>query len=165
MRGIRIVAAVVAVAGVAGLVWWMFPSDESRVRARLAELAQAVTIPPSEPDLARLSRLARLGRLLGEDAAVDFGAPLGVVTGRSDLQGLAAQVVPQPGGLLIELRDVSVVIAGDRRRAGVTAVAVASEREADGRDAMETRDVRMELVRTNGEWLLSRATIGPPADR
>jgi hypothetical protein len=165
MRVVRIVAAVIAVAAIAGLVWWLFPSDESRVRARLGERAKAVTIPPSEENLAHLSRLARLGRFLAEDAVVDFGAPMGVVTGRAALQGLAAQVVSQPGGLRVELRDVTVAIASDHRRADVTARAVAAERESDGRDVTETRDVRIELVKTNREWLLSRATIAPPPNQ
>jgi ketosteroid isomerase-like protein len=165
MRVVRIVAAVIGIAAVAGFVWWLFPSEESRVRARLAELAQAATIPPSEPDLARVSRIARLGGFLAEDAAVDFGAQVGVVTGRAALQGLAAQIAPLTGGLRVELRDVTVAIAGDRRTAAITARAVAAERAPDGRDITEARDVRMELVRTGREWMLSRATIAPSPDR
>jgi len=108
MRGTRVVAGLIIVAAVAAVTWWLFSSDERRIRSGLEELAQTASIPANEQELGRAARLSRLGRLLTNDVVLDAGQPFGSVNGRETLLGLAAQVRALPGGLRVELKDVTV---------------------------------------------------------
>jgi hypothetical protein len=159
--GTRVVAGVLIAAAVGALAWWLFPSDERRLRSRLNELAQAASVPAGEQELGRAARLGRLGRLLSSDVVLDAGEPLGSVTGRESLLGLAAQFGSFSTGLRVELHDVTVVVGDDHRTARVEARAVATERAADGQETVEMRDVLLELTKTDEGWQLGRVTVVP----
>lgn len=148
-----------SILAVAAVIWWLFPSEERRVRSRLAELSQAASIPANEPELGRVARLGRLRRLLTDDAVLEAGAPIGPVVGGDSLVGIAAQFRYPDGDLRVELHDVSVVVGDDRRGARAQARVVATERAADGRETVEMRDVSLELSKTDKGWQLTRAVV------
>jgi ketosteroid isomerase-like protein len=146
---------------VAAVTWWLFPTEERRVRSRLGELSQSASIPANEQDLGRVARLGRLRRLLTDDVVLEAGAPVGPVVGGDSLVGIAAQFRYGDGGLRVELHDLVVVVADDERSARAQARVVATERAADRRETVDMRDVSLELSKTDGGWQLTRVVVAP----
>src|SRR5262245_27160173 len=102
-----LVAVIAAVAAAAA--WWWWPTDRSRIVAAARELAETVSVPPSEPDLARVTRAARLSRLLTRDFRLVDSRGRTVVDGRDAAIGFATKLQP-PRGLQVSVGELELEI-------------------------------------------------------
>ena len=131
-------------------------SDEDRIRDRLEELAQIVSIEDRETPLIRQARATRLTTYLTPDAAIDVGAPLSPVAGRDAVLQMAATVRVPAGGVIIELDEVRVTVDTRTRRALATATASVTAGAAFGGERLHVRELDMVFSEIDGEWLIAR---------
>ena len=156
----RAIVVAIVIAGVGLVVYLLRPSEERRVRARLDEGAEALSVPASETDLARVARLARLRGFLVEDAVVHFSregeAP---VRGRDAIVGLAARALV-PTGARVELHDVRVTIrdAGSVADVMLEAHLVSEDPSAES-PTIDARSVSLTWKKTDGSWAVASVRV------
>ena len=149
-------------AGTAMLVfaaaWWWWPTDRSRIVAASQELAETVSVPPSEPDLARVTRAARLSRLLTRDFRLVDPQGRTVVDGRDAAIGFATKLQP-PRGLQVSVGELDLEIASDGRAARArTVITLREPGEGGGPESVESHTALLDW--TKGEvWALSALTL------
>jgi len=152
------------VAGIAVLVavaaWWWWPTDRRRIIAATRELAETVSVPPSEPDLARVTRAARLSRLLAPDfRLVDAGGRV-VVDGRDTAIGFATKLQP-PRGLEVSVGELDLEIEADGRTAQARTVVTLREPGVDGSSpSSDSRTVVLGWAKGDA-WALSLLSVQP----
>jgi hypothetical protein len=150
----RLLAAGVALgAAVAAALFW--PTDARRIRATLAAAAEAVSSRAGEAELERVARAAGLARTLAAEVVVEAGPDGPAVRGRETVVGLASRLRMQ-GPLSVEFDGVQLAIDGEAATATAQAFARVrggSAAEAGGYDGVE---VRIDLAKVDGAWLITR---------
>jgi hypothetical protein len=160
MRWLVFTAAAGALALAAFLVW---PTDARAIRQRLSAAADAVSVPAGEGDLQRVARAAGLRKSLAPDVVVEAGPDGPSVRGRDTLVALASRL-GSPGPVTIVLADARLAIDGPAGRA--TAGVLVRVDGGDGHEVggYDGAELRVELTKIDGTWLIARVT-GIPALR
>jgi hypothetical protein len=137
--------------------WWFNPNRT--VKARLGDIAAALTVPANEAELARVTRLAQLRKLATTDIHVRVGTSGQDLTSRDAVLGALSAFRAPAGGWNVDFVDVDVrVNPGSTARAYVTADATTRDPET-GRQTLDSRDVTFSFVKQDGEWLVSEAEV------
>lgn len=154
---IYVAAVFAALIGYFVYQWWFNPNR--MVKARLGEIAAAISIPPGEREIDRLARLARLRKLATSDVHVKVGKTGPVLESRDAvLAAVGAATVP-PGGWNVDFIDVDVrVNSDDTARAYVTADMTTKDPET-GQQTLDSRDVVLSFAKSDGEWLVREAEV------
>lgn len=153
---IYVAAVFAALAGYFVYQWWFNPNRI--VKARLGDIAAALSIPPNEPEIDRIARLARLRKLATDDLHVKIGTTGADLASRDAVLAANASLTP-PGGWNVDFVDVDVrVNADDTARAFVTAD-VTSRDSQTGQQTLDSRDVTLSFVKQDGEWLVREAEV------
>jgi hypothetical protein len=155
-----VVVLLVVVLSAAG--YWLWPSQERRVRARLEALAEAAGAPENETDLARFARARRFRGWLREDVRVEFErAEWPPLEGRDAVAALVARRWAQAaGGLRVELRNLAIAVSADARSADARfTVRVVSLQSNEEPVAVDGRMISVTMARGDGEWLVAAARI------
>ena len=146
-------------AALAGLLWWgwrtFFPSDERRVQKLLAGVAATVSVPAEGKFVGGVLAADRLkGYFTPEvEVAVDVpGETRFNLTGREELAQAYMVARSQYRGLTVEFFDVQVAVAPDRTSA--VADLTARARQASGE--LHVQEMRVNLIRREGEWRVQR---------
>jgi hypothetical protein len=139
--------AVVAVA-------WLWPTDARRIRATLEAAAEAASAPAGEGDLQKVARVAGLAKRLAPDVVVDAGPDGPAVRGRETVVAVASRLAAGP--LRIELDGVDLTIDGGRAAAAAF-VRVRGDHAGEAGE-YDGAEVRIELVKTDGTWVIARVT-------
>lgn len=148
----------VAVMLVVAAAWWWWPTDRRRIIAAAEELAEVVSVPPSESAVARVTRAARLSRLLTRDFRLVDSRGRTVVDGRDAAIGFAIRLQP-PRGLRVSVAELELQFESDGLAARARTVITVREPGEDG--VSESADTRAVLLNwTKGEvWTLSALTL------
>ena len=137
--------------------WWFNPNR--MVKARLGDIAAALSIPPDEAELGRVTRLAQLRQLATTDIHVRVGKDGPNLTSREAVLGAISAFTPPPGGLNVDFVDADVLVnTEDTARAYVTADMTTRDPRT-GTQRLDSRDVTFSFVRQDGEWLVSEAEV------
>ena len=136
--------------------WWFNPNR--KVKARLGDIAAALSIPAGEAELGRVTRLAQLRKFLTADVHVRVGREGADITSRDGAMAAAATFRPANGWNL-DFVDVDVrVNADDTARAFVTADATTKD-PGTGAQTLDSRDVTFLFVKQDGDWLVKEAEV------
>jgi hypothetical protein len=152
--------AVALVGLVAAAAWW-WPTDRRRIIAAAQELAEAVSMPPSEPELARVTRAARLSRLLAPDfRLVDSQDGRSIVDGRDAAVGFATRLRP-PQGLQVSVDELDLEIdAGGLRARARTRITLTEPVEGAATEPTSTWRAVSEWTKGDA-WALSVLAVAP----
>ena len=134
-------------------------SDEDRIRRRLEELAQTVSIEDRETPMIRQARATRLTSYLTPDATIDVGAPFSPVAGREAVLQVAAAVRVPAGGVRVEFTEVRVTVDTQTRRALATVTASVTAGVAFGGEQLEARELDMVFSEIGGEWFVEQVRL------
>ena len=149
-----------ALIGAAALIWWVFfPGDKIRVARTLDAAAAALEIREGESPASALAKIHKLELRLDDSIDVKIRFNRQTFTGRYErrdaMTGLAA--LRRAGvKLKIKLSDVTVTVSGDTAHAEAAATI---EGKNGGQDFSLQEDVEFDLVRRDGEWLVSKIAI------
>lgn len=144
-----------ALAGVLA-AWWVWPSEQRAVHARVTSLVEALDAGAGESELQRMARAATLAGALAPDVVVIVDEDR-QVAGRDMVLGMARQVLQTRTGTRVELDTLEVQLGASR----TTALANATLRIDDG----TYHDVRLQMVKAEGTWLVQSAEIVRPLVR
>ncbi len=151
------------IVGVAAFVLW--PSEASRVRARVVAAADAVSARPGEGDIDRLARLAGLAKTLSPTSS-SRPSPADRPSADASGRGAGHQLSTAGGPQRIELSDSTSPrrgrVACRRDRGRARDVDRGGRRTAAGFDGDV---IRIELARTDDGWLITRASPAPALAR
>lgn len=130
----------------------LFPSEERRIRAQLDGLVETVNAPPAE-GIDGLARAARIGNAFTPDVVVDFGD--GPPTrGRETIMAVASRLQDRARTVKVSIQDVDVVVSSDRSSADVDLTVIVTTN-----DSTDAREFQVQMLKPDGTWLISRATV------
>jgi hypothetical protein len=137
--------------------WWFNPNR--MVKARLGEIAAAVSIPPQEAELARVGRIAQLRKLVTADVHVTVGQHGADLQSRDAVIGAAAGFTAPPSGWNVDFVNADVNVNGlDTARAFVTAEVTTRDPQT-GSQRQDSREVTFSFVKQDGAWLVREAEV------
>jgi hypothetical protein len=137
--------------------WWFNPNRI--VKARLGQIAAALSIPANEADLGRVTRLAQLRKFAIAEVHVRVGKNGPDLTSRDAVLAAMGAFTPPPGGWNVDFVDADVVVNSDETaRAYVTADMTMRDPET-GKQMLDSRDVTFSFVRQDGDWLVREAEV------
>lgn len=154
-----VIIAVAAAIAWGAYAWW--PSEEGRIRKRLAALADAVNDSPAD-GLERLGHAARLTMFFDPDVVLDPGGGAAPINGREQLVALASRAQGQRGTFRLSFVDVSITVNGPSASSHLTATMEWHDtNEQPTVDALEaTLDWRKSDL-----WRIARITAVEPLEK
>lgn len=153
---IYVAAVFAALIGYFVYQWWFNPNRQ--VKARLGEIAAALSIPADEGELGRVARLAQLRKFVTTDVHVRIGREGADITSRDGALAAAGSFRPA-GGWNLDFVDVNIrVNADDTARAFATAEATTKDPRT-ATQTLDARDVSFLFVKQDGDWLVKEAEV------
>jgi hypothetical protein len=152
-------------AGWIGIIGWLVlsDSDEEKIRARLDELAQALSSAPDENMAFRGLRLKALFEKALEQN-VRFDAPeLPATSGAQELAQMAASAPRFFGELEVSVGDTEISI--DEKKTEARAVSEVTASGSSEELRRDTRRVRFLLRKRDGDWRVARIDVEPKTER
>lgn len=145
-------AVLVGVIVAVGWYWW--PTEESRVRAHLDRMVEAVNGRAGESDLERMARVAALAVGVSPDITVEAAGRR--IEGRDAVLAAARALVASRRDDVVALEDVAVSLSADASRADARVVA---------RMAEDYLELNVSLVKREGAWLVDAVEAERPLRR
>jgi hypothetical protein len=136
--------------------WWFNPNR--MVKARLGDIAAALSVPDGEADLGRVARLAQLRKFVTDDVHIAIGHRGPDLKSRDALMGAVAAFMPPPGWNVDFVNADVLVNSDDTARAFVTAD-VTSRDPQTGKQTLDSREVTFSFIRLDGAWLVREAEV------
>jgi len=137
--------------------WWFNPNR--MVKARLGDIAAAVSIPPNEAELARVGRIAQLRKLVTADVHVTLGTHGADLQSRDAVIGAAAGFTAPPGGWNVDFVNADVAVSGDGTARAFVTAEVTSRDVQTGSQTQDSREVTFSFVKQDGAWLVREAEV------
>ncbi len=137
--------------------WWFNPNRI--VKARLEEIAAALTVPAGEPELGRVTRLAQLRKLAADDVHIRIGRNGPDLRSRDGVIAAIGTFRAPPGGWNVDFVDADVLVDGDDTARAYVTADVTTRDPQTGRQTLDSRDVTLSFVKRDGEWLVSDAEV------
>ena len=140
-----------------GVLLWRhyFPNEEKLIRKMLSGLAQDISIP--KKGFANLTAADSIAGYFTPDAEIDVDAPeLGhhTINGRQEIVQAALAARTQLPGLRVEFGDTVIKIDASKETATVELTVKVTQ---TGQRDFEMQDVRMSLLKYNGDWRIAKA--------
>jgi len=137
--------------------WWFNPNR--MVKARLGDIAAALSIPANEAELGRVTRLAQLRKFATPDVHVRIGKDAADLTSRDAVLAAVAAFTPPPGGWNVDFVDADVRVNSDETARAYVTADVTTRDPATGKQTLDSRDVTFSFVKRDGDWLVSEAQV------
>jgi hypothetical protein len=144
------------------------PSDESRIRGKLAALAAAVRIREADMQANPIGRFAHvsgaLEPLLDRDVRVSVPELTTLGAGRSSLVELVAAAPRYVRAFDVDFDSVTVKLddAASSALVGATAIVKATDRDLQSRS--DKRAVDFRFAKQDGEWIVTTISVWPVGD-
>ena len=143
---------------VATIIWILQGSDEQReILERLEQIRALAEVDEQETSLTRVSRAKQISSLFTPQTHYDLTTlELGVtvLTTRDELAQRIVAGRSKLQSLQLELLAPVVLVDGDHATVSLTGTAVGATPHGEGQ-FMDVHRVEIELVRTDGDWLVS----------
>lgn len=140
---------------------WIFPDDETRIRAVLDRIAGTVSGGIEESEVGRLARAASIRNALDPEITVDAGPPFSQLAGRDTILASVARFTSTARDLTVSFDDVAVRVSPERTTANVHLTALARFRGAAGDRELEARELDVTFRRRDGDWVVASVTLVP----
>jgi hypothetical protein len=129
--------------------------ERSAVGARLEAFRKDVNTHAPE-GLGTITHAASLASYFTEDVSVELGDGTAPLRGREMLMGMAARLQPRMAEFQLELADVNVHLAPDRKSADVNLTAEFIDRTHTTRRSRDAREFALTVRLDDGEWRIAR---------
>jgi len=137
--------------------WWFNPNR--MVKARLGDIAAALSIPANEAELGRVTRLAQLGKFAVADVHVRVGKNGPDLGSRDAVLAAVSAFTPPPGGWNVDFVDSDVLVSSDSTARAYVTADVTTRDPGTGKQTLDSRDVTFSFVWQDGDWLVSEAEV------
>jgi hypothetical protein len=152
------IAALVFALMVAGVAYRYWPGEERSIRRHLTGLAEALSFPGGENEVQRITRLKALQEYFVPDVRLTLDGQ--DIRSRDTLLDRLGRVEAPPGGIVVEMSELTVALAVDQDTATVT-LRVRARRARGGNDpsTVDARHVVLKMTRQPGDWMIAAAEI------
>jgi hypothetical protein len=136
--------------------WRFFPSQETRIRRMLGDLARVVSTSPNSSPLANLAAANQLAGFFTKDVEINVDVPtLGrhTFSGREEIIQAAAAARSNSRGVKIEFLDILVRLQADKQSA--VADLTAKVTRAGERD-FDVQELKFRARKVDGGWRIAR---------
>ena len=135
---------------------WFNPNRA--VKRQLGELAATLSVPPEgESGIERLARAARLRNYLAPDVRISTGGSRPEIRSQEAVVAAVATWNPPAGGWTVTFVDVQIAVDSDTSARAYMTVEVNVANPDAGQPSIEAREVRVEMTKMEGLWLLTAA--------
>jgi hypothetical protein len=139
------------------------PTDESRIREKLAKLAAAVRITNAEVQANPIGRMAHVSgvfqTLFEPDVRVSAPELAQLGSGRRELEAAVVAAPRYVRAFDVDFASVTVKLDEAHESAEVGAVAEASSVDLENRKRQEKRAVDFHFVKRDGDWLIATVSV------
>lgn len=144
-------AVLLLVVGVLAYQWWQ--GEERVIKARLDELAEALSPPASGGELAMVGRMAQLRSYFAPDVRLRFGTE--EIVSRDALVAIVGRSTPPRDAFSVEFVDVTVTLGTDETSAQVHLAAKVTGRDArTGEPTVDAREANIVMTKLDGDWVI-----------
>jgi hypothetical protein len=136
--------------------WHFFPSQETRIRRRLGELARVVSTSPNSSPLAKLAAASELAGFFTRDIEINVnvpGAGQHAFSGREEIIQAAAAARSYSRSVKVEFLDIIVRLQPDKQSAVADLTAKISH--AGERD-FDAQELKFRIKKVDSEWRITR---------
>ena len=136
--------------------WHFFPSQETRIRRMLGDLARVVNTSPNSSPIAKLAAANELAGFFAKDVEINVnvpGAGQHTFSGREEIIQAAAAAQSYSRSVKVEFLDIIVRLQTDKQSAvaDLTAkITQAGEREFD------VQELKFRIKKVDREWRITR---------
>jgi hypothetical protein len=135
---------------------WFNPNRA--VKRQLGELAATLSVPPDgESGMDRLARAARLRNYIAPDVRISTGGSGPEIRSQDAVIAAVAAWNPPAGGWTVSFVDVQIAVDSDTSARAYMTVQVNVANPPAGQPPIEAREVRVEMTKMEGLWLLTAA--------
>jgi hypothetical protein len=134
------------------------PGEETRIRNRLADLAETVSLKAGAGNIRKGLMLEQFPRFFSRDCQITVtvqSVGKRTLSGRPEMAEAAKYVMGLKGGMEAKFHDLAVTVgeAENRATAALTLTMMMTDTES-----LSAQELQLELVKVDGTWLISRAT-------
>ena len=147
--------------GALWLYFRLFPGDETRIRALLADVAENASFQPDDGNFARAAAVSALMDCFSSDVEIQLDATpgeIGQIQGRRELQQVVHAAQSQVRSARITFAEVSVEFGAGPGSATAHMLATA---RIDGDEEPWVQELKMTLVKTDRAWKITRVETVP----
>jgi len=138
--------------------YWFSHRDERLIRREIREMTALMEKEETETALAGLSRAKDITRRFVLRPMIDAPPYVSHPADRNEFAALIYHYRNAVAELRVEVLDLSVSLAADRRRATVAMVATATARRGSMEES-DTREIALEWVKEERLWLVESARL------
>lgn len=132
--------------------------DGQVINGKLDRLVELAAKTEDESFIIGITQSREIARFFAEDAEVEFGSPLPVISGRSELEGIIIQVRQGLQMIDIGIGRRELVVAENAETARMNVEAEGRVNQA-GDPGLETRAFTIDWVKQEGDWLIRTVTL------
>lgn len=137
--------------------WWFNPNRV--VKARLGDIAAALSAPANEAEIARVTRLAQLRRLATANVHLRVGKSGADLATRDAVLAAIATFKAPPDGWNVDFVDADVLVNSDETARAYVTADLTTRDPRTGKQTLDSRDVTFSFVKQDGEWLVSDTEV------
>jgi hypothetical protein len=157
LKSLRTIITVVALAAIGfGIYYWLFPPPEKVIRRRLTKLAAAISARP-QGNIATVANVNRIGSFFHPNVSISvegYGAELGSVQGRGELQQTALAARQRVGSISVEFYNINIIVGPSETNATVTTTAIIKLNDDANANVQE---VQLTFEKLDRDWLIRSA--------
>jgi hypothetical protein len=158
LKSLRTIITIVALAAIGfGIYYWLFPPPEKVIRKRLTKLAEAISARP-QGNIATIANVNRIGSFFHPNVSISvegYGAELGSVQGRGELQQTALAARQRVGSISVEFYNINITVRPSQTNATVTATAIIKLNDDANANVQE---VQINFEKVDRDWLIRSAS-------
>jgi hypothetical protein len=154
---VYVVVVFAALTGYFVYQWWFNPNR--MVKARLGDIAAALSIPSGEADLGRVTRLAQIRKFAAVDVHVRIGKSGANLTSRDELLAAISAFRAPAGGWNVDFVNSDVRVNSDGTARAFTTADVTTRDPQTGTQTIDSREVTFSFVKQDRDWLVSEAEV------
>jgi len=154
---VYVVVVFAALTGYFVYQWWFNPNRI--VKARLGDIAAALSIPAGEADLSRVTRLAQLRKLAAVNIHVRIGKRGPDLTSRDELLGALSAFRAPAGGWNVDFVNSDVRVNSDGTARAFATADVTTRDPQTRQQTLDSREITFSFVKQDGDWLVSEAEV------
>jgi uncharacterized protein (UPF0147 family) len=152
------VAVTVALLVAAVVAYRSWTSAERQIRRSISEAASALNHDEPATSLSAIAAVSVLNAYLAPDVSMDRGGGSAPLIGRQEVVATAARLRVSTPMMRVQLFDEEISLV-NASAAIVHLTAQMTTRDHAGEELADARRVIVELVKSEGRWLVSRVTL------
>ena len=157
MKSLRTIITLLAIGAIGfGLYYWLFPPPEKVIRKRLTKLSQAISARP-QGNIATVANASRIGSYFHPNVSITvegYGAELGSLQGRGELERTAVAARQRVGSISVEFYNINIVVGPSKTNATVNATAIIKLNDDANANIQE---VQLSFEKLDRDWLIRSA--------